>query len=162
MVPEPEKKPTEMTIREVALMVDAAVGVIGGQGDSSTLLSEAKEMPPRILVRRLEEAIAACGFSAHQAALVADASTNPSTSPELAAAVISALKTDDSLAIEMSDVFGKRQDLMAIDPATVGLGVLLLIVLRTKRVRVGKEGLEIDLEPIKSSIVHAVLSLLEA
>jgi hypothetical protein len=97
-------------------------------------------------------------LSAEQAALVAEASMDADRRSGLAPAVVSALQVDPALATEISDAFSNRRDLMAVDPVTIALGALLLLVLRVKRVRVSKDGVEVDLDPLKSDVVKAALS----
>jgi hypothetical protein len=155
---EPESGGGMPNDNQMAQWVEAAIGVVGADAEGRAIAAQVIELPPRVLRRQLEEAIVAQGFSAEQAALVAEASMDADRCSGLAPAVVSALQVDPALATEISDAFSNRRDLMAVDPVTIALGALLLLVLRVKRVRVSKDGVEVDLDPLKSDVVKAALS----
>lgn len=142
---------------DVARLAEATIGVLqGGVGDDPLL--EVESMPRDVVEREIAAAAESVGVSSQEASQLADAVSQQDLAPGIARAVVAELSRDERLSDEIADSYGRRGELMAVEPVTITAAALLLLVLRVRRVRLSKqEGLDVTLEPLKGDVVKAVL-----
>lgn len=74
-------------------------------------------------------------------------------------AVLEAIAADPDLAAAVDAAYRARQNMMVVDVAFVLASALLLTVLKLKRVRIGREGAEVDFSELQPGIVSAIRKL---
>jgi hypothetical protein len=142
---------------DMAKLAEAAIGVLEPAYEEG---ADLQSLPGAVIREEIAVAARSLGVAPEEAAQLAAAAGREDLALGVAQAVLAQLQRDDALAEEIADVYGRRQDLMAVDPLTISAAALLLLVLRVRRVRVSKqEGIDVTLDPLKADIVKAVLSL---
>jgi PP-loop superfamily ATP-utilizing enzyme len=146
-----------MSELDLGKLTEAAIGVLVAAGDDPQL-AEVQSMPAGVLKEQITGAAKALGFPAEHAARLSDLATRTESASDVARTVLAKLNQDEALAAEVAESNRRRQDLMVIDPLTISAAALLLLVLRIRRVRMSKKnGVDVQLDPLKADMVEAVL-----
>jgi hypothetical protein len=85
---------------------------------------------------------------------------DPEVDRALAIALIQELCAIPALRDEVGEAYAARKGMMVVDPGSVLAVSLLLLVLKLRRVRVGREGVEVTLDPVRGGALKLVGSLL--
>jgi hypothetical protein len=146
-----------MSELDLGKLTEAAIGVLAAAGDDPQL-ADVQSMPAGVLKEQITGAAEGLGFPAERAARLSDLATRAESASDVARTVLAELTRDEALAAEVAESNRRRQDLMVIDPLTISAAALLLLALRIRRVRVSKkDGVDVQLDPLKADIVEAVL-----
>ena len=131
--------PDTLTDQELRLLVDAAVAVLAGElgeDERDRLL----DLPPGRAAAELRETLTEAGATDPEEVLAA-LTTGTATARTLVAGVL----VEPAAAEPIRAAYAERKSLMALDAGLVTGPVLLaLVLLRIKRVRLGKGGLDIQ------------------
>jgi hypothetical protein len=146
--------------RELGRLTEAAIGVLEGADDGDPELADVQSMPQSVLQEQISTAAESLGFSTQRAVELADIASRGDLAPDVARTVLAELSRDATLGAEIAESNRRRGDLMAIDPLTISAAALLLLALRVRRVRVSKDGVDVNLAPLKVDIVEAVLGFI--
>ena len=146
-----------MSELDLGKLTEAAIGVLAAAGDDSQL-ADVQSMPVGVLKEQIAGAAEALGFPIERAVKLSDLATSTKSASDVARTVLAELNRDEALAAELAESNRRRQDLMVIDPFTISAAALLLLALRIRRVRLSKkDGVDVQLDPLKADIVQAVL-----
>lgn len=143
---------------ELTIMTDAALGVLLADGEVDRAILDA---PPSVLRRMIVEEARSAGLTDEDATVLADGATTPSRAGGVAGAVLTELCRTEPIREELDAAAARRDELMAVDPLTIGAAVLLVAVLKVRRIKISKsKGLDVSFAPLKSEIIQAVLQFL--
>jgi hypothetical protein len=146
---------------ELALMTDAAIGVLADPAiTDDPILLNLDDVPPSVLKNGIIESAQAAGLSAEDASMLASVVTSPGPAPEIAEILLTQLKRNEQLNAEIAETYRRRSELMVVDPITIGAAALLICVLRVRRLKLSKKGVDISFDPLKADMVKVLLDWL--
>ncbi|MFD7735745.1 hypothetical protein ACFV6F_35820 [Kitasatospora phosalacinea] len=155
--------PEAMNGRDAATLVEAAVGALVHVDDEGLGLGDVLAMPQGVIARHVREAARNCGADEASVEQLVTAATSPDLADGLTEAILGELRTNNDVAQVIDEAYARRKDLMGIDPLTISSGALLLVALRLRRLRITRKDqvdIQIDMEPMKTGIVNAILRFL--
>jgi hypothetical protein len=144
--------------RQLGLLVQAAAAVLAGAGDGDDL-RQATELPAGALAADLGGALAEQGVAADEGAVrrLVEAGERDR---QLGIALLRQVCAVPALRAEVDAAYAARQRMMVVDPGTVLAAAVLLLVLKLRRVKVGREGVEVTLDPVRQGMLGFVQQLL--
>jgi hypothetical protein len=143
---------------EIAALTQAAIHVLQvGSNDDSVRDIEA--MPTRPLLGTLEEELAARSVTDRDIAnrIVGD----KTLSRPIAIRLLTTIANDPAIAAEVETAYQKRQKLLTVGVDIILAAALLLLVLKVKRVRVGKTGVDVELWKLSDNAIKSVLTFVK-
>ena len=144
---------------ELETLIAAASAVMADRADTPAA-REALTMAPGPTARELRFELQGAGveIDAEDAErLVSD----EGASREAAIAALRELGKEPVLAEEIEEAWQARRGLMVIDAGLVSAGALLLLVMKLKRVKVGKGQAEVDFYEVKDGVLGALRRFLQ-
>ena len=145
--------------RDVARLTEATIGLLLGSVEDDAL-ADVESIPPAVILREIVKAAESLGCTVEEATQLANVVSRQELAPDIAKAVVAELGRNESLGQEIADSFERRSELMVVDPLTISAAALLLLVLRVRRVKLSKDGLDVRLDPLKGDVVKVVLNFL--
>jgi hypothetical protein len=140
------QEPAAGSEHELALLTDAAIGVLTDPAiTDDPILLNLEDAPPSVLKNGIVESAEAIGLSAEDANKLASVATSSGPAPQVAEILIAQLKRNEQLSAEIAETYSRRSELMVVDPITIGAAALLLCVLRVRRVKLSKNGIDISI-----------------
>jgi len=152
------REPDELDDLDLRMLLEAAASVLTDTGDGGDV-EPVSELAPGVVAADLSGALAAEGVQADTAAL-RELIETASADRRLALAFVHEVCALPQLRDEIDAAYEARRRMMVVEPATLLAASLLLLVIKLRRVRVGRAGVEIRLDPIKAEMVTAVKQLL--
>ncbi len=148
----------DLTDVEVAALTQAAIHVLEAGGDDPSL-REVETMPTRPLTATLEQELSARAITEPEIArrIVSD----HSLSRPIAINLLKTIAADPVLAEEVAAAYRARQKLLTVGVDLILAGALLLLVLKVKRVRVGKRGVDAEFSELSDNAIKSVMSFLK-
>ena len=159
--PKPDwcEDPQALGERDLRLLIEVAASVLGQAADGEADAEEIIEYPPSVLHAELHSALAEFGIAADESAitrLVNDAESDRA----LGMALIESMCSIPELRDAVDEAYEARRRIMVIDPATIAAVSLLLLVMKVRRVRVGREGVDVTLDPVREGALGFISKLL--
>ena len=150
-----------LTDDQLGLLTQCAVTVLaeGAGGDADVDVDELRELPAAVLAPDLAEALRAAGVPAgeQQIERLAEETTATRT---LAIALLEQICAVPALRAEVDAAYTAHQRLMIADPVTIMAIGLVLLVMKLRRVKVGKDGLDVTLDPMHEVMAKVIKGLL--
>jgi hypothetical protein len=143
---------------EIAALTQAAIHVLQiGSNDESVRDIEA--MPTRPLQGRLQEELATRSVTDQDVAsrIVSD----KTLSRPIAIRLLTTIAADPAIAAEVETAYHKRQKLLTVGVDIILAAALLFVVLKIKRVRVGKAGVDVEFVKLSDTAIKSVLSFVK-
>jgi hypothetical protein len=151
------EEPERLDDAELRALVRAATSVLARRGDAPESARDVSRMPRSVIVRELRMELRA------QATIVDPDAVAGLVDGELAresaCAVLREVGRDANLRAAIDDAYRAADDLMFVDPATLAVAGLVLLAMKVRRVRVGKEGVDVQFDPVKEGVVARLLEL---
>lgn len=132
---------------DLALVVQAAVDVLR---DHDGQVGRVEEMPPRVLRR---EASSSLGVDE---GAVDRATIDARRSRAVALSLLADLAREPTLAAEIESAYDVRKRMMFVDPGTIAAFALLLLVLKLRRIRIGKGQTDIEFYEVRPETLAEV------
>jgi hypothetical protein len=146
---------------QLGLLTQCAVTVIaeGATDEAGVDVAELRELPATVLAPDLAEALRAAGVPAgdQQIERLAGETTSNRT---LAIALLEQICAVPALRAEVDAAYTAHQRLMIVDPVTIMAIGLVLLVMKLRRVKVGKDGLDVSLDPMQDVMADVIKSLI--
>jgi DNA-binding transcriptional MerR regulator len=147
---------------ELALLTDAAIGVLADPTvTDDPILLNLDDVPASVLKNGIIESAQAIGLSVEDANMLASVANSSGPAPQIAEILLAQLKRNEQLNEEIAETYRRRSELMVVDPITIGAAALLLCILRIRRLKLSKSGLDISFDPLKADMVKALLDWLK-
>ena len=143
---------------EIAALTQAAIHVLQ-VGSSDDSVRDIEAMPTRPLLGTLEEELAARSVTDREIAnrIVGD----KTLSRPIAIRLLTTIADDPAIAAEVETAYQKRQKLLTVGVDIILAAALLVLVLKVKRVRVGKTGVDVELWKLSDSAIKSVLTFVK-
>jgi hypothetical protein len=140
--------------KEIATLGAAAVAVLSESADPAEDVS-VLDMPDGPLAGALHSAIAAHGIAAVGAVgrIIGDGAL----ARPVAVEILKQIAAFPTLAHEIELTYESRKRMLVADGGVICGAALLLLVLKLKKIRVGKPGMEIEFTKASEGILNAVL-----
>jgi hypothetical protein len=146
--------PEELDDADLRLLLQAATSVLAESADDEDEAADLAELPP-------SEAAAEVGATLGQpdgaASRLVD---DPELDRELALALVREVCAIPALRAEVDDAYTARKRMMVVDPGSILAVSLLLLVLKLRRVKVGREGVYVELDPVRDEALKLAGKLL--
>jgi hypothetical protein len=142
---------------ELAALAQAAVSVLqwNAEGD----IEDVEDMPPGALERELEDELAGHGVEDSGEAARKVVRDEEMARP-VAVALLWQIAEQPELRARVDEVYRKRKDMLVVGTGVILAGAFLLLAMKLKKVKIGKEGAEVEFEPIKEGALARVLAFL--
>jgi hypothetical protein len=151
------EQPERLDDGELSALVQAASSVLARRGDAAESAREIQRMPRSVAEREL---VTELGEEAETLEAKAVAGLLDDRARESACAVLQELGRDPRLRSAIDDAYRARDDLMFVDPGTLAVAGLVLLAMKVRRVRIGKEGLDVQFDPVREGVVGRLLELI--
>jgi hypothetical protein len=147
--------PEELDDADLRLLLQAATSVLAESAHDESEAADLVERPPSVAAADVGVAV---GGSERLAVdrLVDD----PATDRALALVLVREVCAIPALRDEVDEAYAARKRMMVVDPGTVLAVSLLLLVLKLRRVKVGREGVDVELDPVRDGGLRLVAKLL--
>jgi hypothetical protein len=145
----------ELSDDEVATLVEAATHVLADAGEPETAMLTT--MPAAYVGPALADTLRESGTDVDPdevTALLRDVERSRS----LAGRALQEISAEPALAEQVATAYRARREMMAVDPSLIEAGALLLLVLKLKRIKVGK--VDISFYEVRESMLAQLRSLL--
>jgi hypothetical protein len=148
----------QLSDRQLEVLVDCAAAVLAEGAGENADARDIRELPPAVLAPDLTRALAEAGVRAdeHEVERLAEEAASART---LAIALLREICAVPVLRSEVDAAYEASQRMMLADPVTITAISLLLLVMKLRRVKVGKEGVEVTLDPIRNGIRGVIKDL---
>ncbi|MGQ0569516.1 MAG: hypothetical protein ACT4P5_08315 [Armatimonadota bacterium] len=143
-----------LTDHELNALVAAAVSVISEGAEDPTAL-ELAGLPLGPASREIQALLGEAGLEIDQVTAERIIREEGISRP-LAISLLKEISNQPTLAAEIEAAYRQRQKLMIVDAGLVAAGALLLLVLKLKRVRVGKDAAEVEFYEAKGGALQAI------
>jgi hypothetical protein len=147
-----------MSADGLQLLMRAASAVLL-DGTDEDELQDLVSAPPEVLADDASRTLEEEGVSADPAA-VAELARAGTRDRELALGLLAQICAMPPLRAEVDARYESLKRMMVLDPVTVAAVALLVLVIKLRKVKVGREGVELTLDPIKASGLDLVKDLL--
>lgn len=138
----------ELSDAQLRHLSEAAISVLWEQTPDPVVQSPAL-LPPTVLTSQLGEAL--------QDHSLAERMTSDERLLRTAGlAVLAQLAAEPALAAEIDAAYRARQELMIVDGGVLIGGALLLAVFKLKRIKIGKDGVEVNFYQAKADVLTAI------
>lgn len=146
---------------ELGLLTQCAVTVLaeGAADDDGVDLDELRELPATVLAPDLAEALRAAGVPAGDQQIERLAGER-AANRTLAIALLEQICAVPALRAEVDAAYTANQRLMIADPVTIVAIGLVLLVMKLRTVKVGKDGLDVTLDPMQDVMAEVIKHLL--
>ena len=141
--------------QELATVVDSAIFVLK-QSDTPGAPSPS-EMPAGPMTKALEQLLDEHGSDTSAAGRVVK---DPELSRPVAIALLSAIATEPALAQEVERVWRERGGLLVVGTGVILASALLFLVLKLKKIKAGKGGVEVDFDKLSTNALGRVFGFL--
>jgi hypothetical protein len=141
--------------KELAAVVESAIFVLK-QSDVPGAPSPT-EMPAAPMTKALEQLLGERGADTSAAGRVVKQSE---LSRPVAIALLSAIATEPALAQEVERVWREREGLLVVGTGVILASALLFLVLKLKKVKAGKGGVEVDFDKLSTNALGRVFGFL--
>ena len=145
--------PEDLDDAELRLLLQAARSVLAESADDEAEAAELVERPPA-------EAAADVGVALGRSGDVDRLVDDPEADRALALALVGEICAIPALRDEVGEAYAARKGMMVVDPGSMLAVSLLLLVLKLRRVRVGRDGVEVQLDPVRNGALKLVGNLL--
>ncbi len=144
---------------QLGLLTQCAITVIAEGAGNDADVDEIRELPPVVLAPDLAAALRAAGVQARdqQIEQLAEETTSNRT---LAIALLEQICAVPALRAEVDAVYTAKQRLMIVNPVTIMAIGLVLLVMKLRRVKVGKDGLDVTLDPMQDVMANVIKGLI--
>jgi hypothetical protein len=150
-----------LTDDQLGLLTECAVTVIaqGAADDADVDVAELQELPAAVLAPDLAEALRAAGVPARDEQIERLAE-EPATNRSLAIALLEQICAVPALRAEVDAAYTAHQRLMIVDPVTIMAIGLVLLVMKLRQVKIGKDGLDVTLDPMQDVMADVIKGLI--
>jgi hypothetical protein len=145
--------PEELDEPDLRLLIQVATTVLAESAEDEVEAVELAERPP-------DDAAAEVGAALDTSPDVDRLIDDQELDRALAIALIQELCAVPALRDEVDEAYTARKGMMVVDPGSVLAVSLLLLVIKLRRVRVGREGVEVELDPVRNGALKFVGNLL--
>jgi hypothetical protein len=146
----------ELDDRDLRLLVEVAVELLAGGADDP---DRPTDLPRSMLIGQVRDLLAADGVAVDDPRvadqLAGDGLFRPAVLP-----VLEQLASDPQVADAIAEAYEARQRMMVVDGGFLVGAALLLLVLKLKRVRLAKLGVDVELYEAKADAVQAIKGLI--
>jgi hypothetical protein len=153
------QEPDRLDERQLGLLVESAASVLGDIDRESA--DEVIGLPTGALTAELKSALASEGVQADDSR-VRELIMSQQADRELALAFVRQICTIPALCAEVNAAYEDRTRMLVVDPVTILAVSVLVLVIKLRHVRVGRDGVEVKLDPIKGGMLDSVRQLLGA
>lgn len=147
--------PERLDDSDLRAAVRAAGSVLYRRGDVE---DDPQEMPQSVLVSQLREALEVEGLALSREDAM-ELAKEPMARP-VAEAVLREVGGDPELRDAIERARRAAEELMVVDPGTLGVLALLLLATKVRRVRVGRQGIDVEFDQVKTGVVSRIGALL--
>lgn len=146
---------------QLGLLTQCAVTVLaeGAADDADVDVDEVRELPAAVLAPDLAEALRAAGVPAGDQQIERLAGET-AANRTLAIALLEQICAVPALRAEVDAAYTANQRLMIADPVTIMAIGLVLLVMKLRKVKVGKDGLDVTLDPMQDVMAEVIKHLL--
>ena len=145
--------------RELGLLTECAVAVIAdGAGDDPDV-RELRELPPSALAPDLIDALSRSGVIVGERE-IDQLCQDSQASRALAIELLEQACAIPALRAEIDAAYVARRRMLVADPVTIVSITLLVLVLKLRRVKLGHDGLDVTLDPVRNVIASIIKDLL--
>ncbi|MBV9375182.1 MAG: hypothetical protein JO320_09040 [Alphaproteobacteria bacterium] len=148
----------QLNERELGLLLEAAAQVLTESAEDDPSVTEVIDYPPSMLQTELRRILAESGIIADEP-VATQLVTDTEADRALSVALIQSLCTIPELRDAVDEAYEARRRIMVIDPATIAAVSLLLLVMKVRRVHVGREGIDVRLDPIRDGALSFITKL---
>lgn len=146
--------PEELDDTDLRLLLQVATSVLAESADDQDEAADLAELPP-------SEAAAQVGATLGEPEDVASRLVDdPELDRVLALGLVREVCAIPALRDEVDEAYAARKRMMVVDPGSILAVSLLLLVIKVRRVKVGREGVDIELDPVRNGAVTLVGKLL--
>lgn len=146
--------PDELDDAELRLLLQAATSVLTESADDEAKATDLVEMPASAAAAEIGAMLSDSGDDASR--LVDD----PVADRALAVALVREVCAIPALRDEVDEAYVARKRMLVVDPGSILAISLLLLVLKLRRVKVGREGVDVELDPVRDGALKLVGKLL--
>jgi hypothetical protein len=148
-------KLNDLSDQALAAVVESAIFVLK-QSDTPGAPSPT-EMPAKPMTKALEQLLGERGADTSAAGRVVK--QNELSRP-VAVALLSAIATEPVLAQEVERVWRERRGLLVVGTGGILAAALLFLMLKLKKVKATKDGVEVDFDKLSTGALRSVLKFL--
>lgn len=145
----------ELDDRDLRLLVEVAVELLAGAVDDP---DRPTDLPRSMLIGEVRDLLAADGVAVDDPR-VADQFAGDGLFRPAVLPVLEQLASDPQVADAIAEAYEARQRMMVVDGGFLVGAALLLLVLKLKRVRLAKLGVDIELYEAKADALQAIKDL---
>lgn len=146
--------------RELGMLTESAAAVIADAAGDDPDVRELRELPPSALTPDLADELSQAGVIVDEQALDR-LCEDIQASRTLAIAFLEQACTIPALRTEIDAAYAARRRLLVADPATIVSVALLVLVLKLRRVKLGRDGLDVTFDPVRGTITSIINDLLK-
>jgi hypothetical protein len=148
--------PERLDDDELRAMIRAATSVLARRGDVRR--DDLAQMPQSVAVAELRGALESEGLALAPEDTIALA--EPTLERRVAEAVLSELGRDAQLRAAIEGARRASDELMVLDPGTLGVVALVLLSVKVRRIRVTRDGVDVAFDPVKQGVVSSLTKIL--
>lgn len=153
------ENPEMLSDRQLGLVIDSAAAVLAeGAGDDIDV-REIRQLPSTVLAPDLAEALVQAGVRTSQQDIL-QFSEEAARNRALAIALLRQIRNVPALCAEVDAAYEASKRLMIADPITIGAISLFLLIMKLRRIKIGREGLDVTLDPIRNGMASAIKDLI--
>ena len=148
--------PERLDDAELRRMVSSAMSVLARRGDVRE--DDVVGMPESVAVAQLRTALEGEGLALELE--TTSALTDPELARPLAEVMLRELGRDPRLRAAIDDARRASDQIMILDPGTLGILALVLLSIKIRRVRVTRDGVDVSFDPVKQGVVESLAKIL--
>jgi hypothetical protein len=145
--------------RELGVLTECAVAVIAEAAGDNPDVRELRELPPSALAPDLADALSRSGVTVGERE-IDQLCEDSHASRVLAIALLQQACTIPALRAEIDAAYVARQRMMVADPVTIVSIALVVLVMKLRRVKLGRDGVDVTLDPVRNVVAKIVKDLL--
>jgi hypothetical protein len=148
--------PEELDDADLRLLLQAAASVLAEAAEDEDEAADMVEMPASEAAAEVGATMGSAGGAARR--LVDD----PAADRALALELVREVCAIPALRDEVDEAYAARKRMLVVDPGSILAVSLLLLVVKLRRVKVGREGVQVELDPIREGALKFAAKLLGA
>lgn len=142
--------------QQLKKLVEAAFTVIEPADLSEVDEFDARTAPPTVLRSEVSTGLKSY-VSEDTAAKALDSLQSSVEDRAIAIALLTAMGSQPAMRSEIEAAYMRRSDMMFVDPVSLSILALVVLIIKVKRVRVRKGRLDVDFESLKPEVLRALL-----
>ncbi len=151
------QKLDELPDEKLRMLVASLLSVLqdSTEQDSDDSMEDVATIPPGPLRRQLKEALAENGVAASDSQINQIMESRP-----FAILLLQQIAQQPDLACEVEQAYKERQRMLVVDGGIILAGAVLVLVIKLKRIRANKKGVDVEFSDLKADVLAQVRAFL--